>query len=333
MKTPLRFTDRQPAPADFLTEVLQGLTAPQKRLPPKFFYDHRGSTLFETICETPEYYPTRTETAILSRFTAEIAEAVGPSCVLIEPGSGSMSKVRLLLDALRPAAYLPADISGEHLLAAAGALAAEFPWLHLHAVCMDYGLGLEALDGSGLPEGRKKVVFFPGSTIGNLEPAEATDFLRQAARLVAPDGGLLIGVDLKKDPTVLHSAYNDAQGVTGEFNRNLIHRINTELGADFDPERFHHYAFYHARKGRIEMHLVSRGAQSVRLAGARLAFADGESIHTENSYKYTVAEFRTLALAAGFQPVACWTDPDQLFSVQYFETAGRPPCRNVRRIG
>lgn len=317
----IRFVDRQPAPADFLAEVLEGLGAPQKRLSPKFFYDSRGSALFEAICATPEYYPTRTEIGILRRFTAEIAETLGPSCVLIEPGSGSMDKVRLLLEALRPAAYLPADISGEHLLSAARALAAEYPWLGVHAVCMDYSLGLEALAGPELPTGRK-IVFFPGSTIGNFEPGEAADFLAQAARLVGPGGGLLIGVDLKKDPAVLHGAYNDAQGITAEFNRNLLRRINAELDADFDPGRFHHYAFYHAPQGRIEMHLLSRGAQTVRVAGTRLDFADGESIHTENSYKYTLAEFRALARSAGFRAAGCWTDADTLFSVQYFEVAG-----------
>ena len=316
------FTDCSTAPADFLSEILTGLTAPQKRLSPKFFYDTRGSHLFEAICETPEYYPTRTETGILRRYAPEIAEAVGPSCLLIEPGSGSMEKVRLLLKALRPAAYLPADISGEHLLRAAKSLAAEFPWLQVHAVAMDYSQGLHTLDETELSEGSKKVVFFPGSTIGNFEPAEAADFLHRAARLVGPGGGLLIGVDLKKDPAVLHRAYNDAQGITGAFNRNLLHRINAELGADFDPDRFHHYAFYHAPKGRIEMHLISRGSQSVQLAGNRLAFADGESIHTENSYKYAIGEFRELAQAAGFRAAGCWTDAHSLFSVQYFEMAG-----------
>lgn len=317
----VRFIDRQPAPADFLAEVLAGLRAPRKRLPPKFFYDSRGSALFEAICETPEYYPTRTETFILRLYTREIAEALGPSCVLIEPGGGGLGKVRPLLEALRPEAYLPLDISGEHLLGAARVLAGEYPWLRVQAVCMDYSLGLEALAGPELPAGRR-IVFFPGSTIGNFEPGEAADFLAQAAWLVGPGGGLLIGVDLKKDPAVLHGAYNDAQGITAEFNRNLLRRINAELDADFDPDRFHHYAFYHAPKGRIEMHLLSRGAQTVRVAGARLNFADGESIHTENSYKYTLTEFRALAQSAGFRTAGCWTDADALFSVQYFEAAG-----------
>lgn len=322
MTSRLRFLDREPKPADFRAEVLQGLTRPHKRLPPKFFYDRRGSTLFEAICETPEYYPTRTETAILRNRAAEIAEAVGPSCVLIEPGSGNSRKVRLLLAALRPEVYMPLDISGEHLLDAARTLAAEYPRLHVCAVCMDYSLGLDGLEVSRLPADRKKIVFFPGSTIGNFEPTEALAFLRQVVRLVEPDGGLLIGVDLKKDPERLHRAYNDARGITREFNLNLLYRINVELNADFDPDRFYHYAFYHARKGRIEMHLVSRGLQDVRLAGERLSFADGESIHTENSYKYTVGEFQALARTAGLRLAGCWTDAEQLFSVQYFEVAG-----------
>jgi dimethylhistidine N-methyltransferase len=318
---PVDFSDCKPSQADFLAEVLKGLSSPQKRLPPKFFYDSRGSRLFEAICETPEYYPTRAETAILRRHAFEIAEAVGRFCLLIEPGAGNMNKVRLLLNALRPEAYLPLDISGEHLLGAARALAADLPWLHVHAVCLDYSRGLDRFDWSGLPAGHKKIVFFPGSSIGNFEPTEAMDFLRQAARLVDPNGGLLIGVDLKKDPELLHRAYNDARGITREFNLNLLSRINTELDADFNPHRYYHYAFYHARKGRIEMHLVSHGSQDVRVAGQRLHFADSESIHTENSYKYSIEEFQALARTAGLQAAGCWTDPENLFSVQYFEVA------------
>lgn len=320
MKIPkVKFTDRQPAPADFLAEVLEGLSAPEKRLSPKYFYDARGSRLFEAICETPEYYPTRTETAILRCHAAEIAKSAGRSCVLIEPGAGAMDKVRLLLDSLQPEHYMPLDISGEHLLSAAEKLAADHPGLQVHAVCTDYSRGLDGLARVGLPAQRKKIVFFPGSTIGNFEPAEAADFLRQAARLAGTDGGLLIGVDLKKDPELLHRAYNDQRGITREFNLNLLHRINAELDANFDPDSFYHYAFYHARKSRIEMHLVSRGAQTVRLAGELIRFADGETIHTENSYKYTVGEFQVLARAAGFREAGCWTDPERMFSVQYFE--------------
>jgi dimethylhistidine N-methyltransferase len=314
--TRVRFTDRQPAPADFLAEVLAGLSAPQKRLSPKFFYDTRGSHLFEAICETPEYYPTRAETAILRRHAGEIAAAVGRSVVLIEPGAGAMDKVRLLLEDLKPEHYVPMDISGEHLLRAARRLATDHPWLTIDAVCTDYSRGL---DGADLPRDGKRVVFFPGSTIGNFEPAEAAEFLRQMAQLAGPGGGLLIGVDLKKDPETLHRAYNDAQGVTRDFNLNLLHRMNGELGADFDPAGFQHYAFYQPRAGRIEMHLVSRLAQTVRIGGERIGFVEGETIHTENSYKYTLGEFRALARTAGFREAGCWTDPQELFSVQYFE--------------
>lgn len=315
----ITFTDREPRAEDFGAAVLWGLTQPQKRLPPKFFYDARGSSLFEAICETPEYYPTRTETALLKCYAAEIAATVGTGCVVIEPGSGGSQKVRLLLRELCPALYLPLDISGRHLLHAAQKLAAEHPRLAIHAVCMDYSQGWAKLDG--LPLEGKRVVFFPGSTIGNFEPLEALEFLRDTARLVGQGGGLLIGVDLKKDPERLHRAYNDAQGITRDFNLNLLRRINNELGADFDLHRFRHYAFYHARKGRIEMHLLSQGAQTVRLLGHSLTFAEGETIHTENSYKYTVEEFQALAGKAGFQPVAVWRDAENLVSVQYFEVA------------
>jgi dimethylhistidine N-methyltransferase len=321
MTNNVRFFDFKPAPADFLADVREGLSAPRKWLPPKYFYDAKGSRLFDAICTTPEYYPTRTETAILRDNAAAIAEAVGPACILIEPGAGSLDKVRRLLDELRPSAFLPIDISGEHLLAAAEALAADYPTLEVRAVCMDYMQGLAGLaQGDVLPPGRR-VVFFPGSTIGNFEPSEAVDFLGQVAALVAPDGGLLIGVDLKKDPDVLHRAYNDSAGYTREFNLNLLYRMNGELGADFPPDRFRHYAFYNVSLGRIEMHLVSRGAQAIRLGTELYAFGDGESIHTESSYKYAEDEFPALAERAGLRPVKAFVDPERLFSVHYFECA------------
>lgn len=319
----LRFTQKAAGTADFRAEVLTGLGQAHKCLPPKFFYDREGSALFEALCATPEYYPARAETAILRDHAGAIAEAVGRDCVLIEPGSGASRKVRLLLDGLRPSLYLPLDICGEYLLGAARALATERPGLRVHAVCMDYGRGLDLLESCLPPGDHKRVVFFPGSTIGNFEPGEALAFLVQVARLVAPDGGLLIGVDVRKEPERLHRAYNDAQGLTRQFNLNLLRRINHALQADFDPDRFCHYAFYHTRKCRVEMHLVSRGAQRVGVAGESLGFADGESIHTENCYKYTVEEFRALAGMAGFRTVECWRDEEGLFSVQYFELGGR----------
>lgn len=315
----IRFTDRQPAPADILDEVLHGLFSPRKRLPPKLFYDKRGSELFEAICKTPEYYPTRTEIGILRDSAAEIAETVGRDCILIEPGSGNSQKVRLLLEALRPAVYLPMDISRDHLKLSVQALAAAYPWLRVHAVCADYSGGMEPFTLPELAAESKKVVFFPGSTIGNFERGETLVFLRRVAGLVEPDGGLLIGVDLKKDPALLHRAYNDARGLTRAFNLNLLRRINAELDADFDPARFYHYAFYNAGESRIEMHLISRGAQKIRLAGETVRFADGESVHTENSYKYTVEEFQRLARTAGFRAQGCWRDDGNLFSVHYFD--------------
>ncbi|SMF94994.1 dimethylhistidine N-methyltransferase [Methylomagnum ishizawai] len=319
----LRFTQKAAGAADFRAEVLSGLGQAHKRLPSKFFYDREGSALFEAICATPEYYPARAEAAILRDQAAAIAETVGRDCVLIEPGSGASRKVRLLLDGLRPRLYLPLDICGEYLLGAARGLVAERPGLRVHAVCMDYGQGLDLLESCLPPGDHKRVVFFPGSTIGNFEPGEALAFLGQVARLVAPAGGLLIGVDVRKEPEQLHRAYNDAQGLTREFNLNLLRRINHALQADFDPGRFYHYAFYHTRKCRVEMHLVSRGAQRVRVAGESLGFADGESIHTENCYKYTVEEFRALAVMAGFRAMGCWRDEAGLFSVQYFELRGQ----------
>jgi len=315
----IRFIDLKPPPADVLDEVLSGLLSPRKRLPPKLFYDKRGSALFEAICGTPEYYPTRTEIGILRIFAAEIAETIGQDCILIEPGSGNSQKVQILLEALRPIVYMPMDISKDHLKLSVLALGAAHPWLRVHAMCMDYTGGLEPFALPKLSAESKKVVFFPGSTIGNFERGEVLAFLRRVARLIEPDGGLLIGVDLKKDPALLHRAYNDAQGLTREFNLNVLHRINSELNADFDPDRFYHYAFYNAGESRIEMHLISRGKQEIHLAGENLKFADGESVHTENSYKYTVEEFQRLARTAGLRVRACWCDDRTWFSVHYFD--------------
>jgi dimethylhistidine N-methyltransferase len=315
----IRFIDRKPSSAGLLDEVLSGLLSPRKRLPPKLFYDKRGSELFEAICGTSEYYPTRTEIGILRDSAAEIAETIGQNCILIEPGSGNSQKVQILLGALRPAVYMPMDISRDHLKLSVQALGAAYPWLHVHAICLDYTDGLEAFEPTAMPAESKKVVFFPGSTIGNFERGEVLAFLRRVARLVEPDGGLLIGVDLKKDPALLHRAYNDAQGLTREFNLNVLRRINTELNADFDLDRFYHYAFYNAGESRIEMHLISRSAQEIHLAGESLRFADGESVHTENSYKYTVEEFQRLARTAGFRTRGCWCDDRTWFSVHYFD--------------
>lgn len=310
----IRFYDFHPPADSFRAEVLDGLRGQPKRIAPKFFYDARGSQLFDAICALPEYYPTRTEIGILERYAAQIASLIGPDCLLIELGSGNSAKVRLLLEALRPAAYLPMDISRDQLLHSAQELAADYPWLAVHATCVDYSRHLEI---PHVPAGARKVAFFPGSSIGNFEPDDTLGFLREVARAVQPDGALLIGVDLKKDLDVLHAAYNDAQGITAEFNLNLLARINRELDADFLLENFEHLAFYDQACGRIEMHLTSRCNQTVVIGDQRFRFAQGERLHTENSYKYDVSEFQDVARKAGFEPARVWIDPLRLFSVHY----------------
>jgi len=320
----IRFHDERPAVATLRDEVLRGLAAQPKRIAPKFFYDERGSRLFDAICELPEYYPTRTEMAILRGCAPEIRQLAGPDCTLIELGSGASRKIRLLLDTLRPQRYLGIDISREFLLESAEQLAHDYPWLEVHAACADFSMALDLPDVSG-PGYR--LVFFPGSTIGNFEPGEALAFLQRIRALLRPQGALLIGVDLKKDAQILHRAYNDSQGVTAAFNLNLLERLRTELHAELDPRGFRHQAFYNARAGRIEMHLVSQRAQEVRVCGQRFRFRAGESIHSENSYKYSVAEFHALARRAALQPVRVWIDPQRLFSVHYLGVAAASPAQ------
>lgn len=305
----------------FLAEVLRGLSATPKAIPAKFFYDAHGAKLFERICELPEYYPTRTEMAIMHDHAAEMAAAIGHDMVFIELGSGSGRKTRILLEAIAPRAYLPIDISREQLIDSATAIAREFPHVQVHAVCADYSNHDFTLPPLDALRTNRRVVYFPGSTIGNFTPADARQFLQGTARLAGPGGGLLIGVDLKKSPSLLHAAYNDAQGITAAFNLNLLSRINRELGADFDLAAFEHCAFYDESLGRVEMHLRARSAQRVKLADRTFSFAEGETIHTENSCKYAIDEFITLARSAGWQPVRVWTDRAQLFSVHYFLAA------------
>ncbi len=309
------FHDLAPEEADFLAEVLAGLTTRPKTLPCKFFYDERGSQLFEQICALPEYYPTRTETALMRKRAAEMAALMGAGAQIVEYGCGSVEKIRILLDALeRPAAYVAVDISREHLRRASEALAADYPAIEVHALCADFTRPFEL--PPGIP-GVRRIGFFPGSTLGNFAPKEAERFLSGAARLAGPGGGMLIGIDLKKDTAILDAAYNDAAGVTAEFNLNLLARINRELGADFDLSAFAHRAFYNAAEGRVEMHLVSRRDQKVRLAGTTIDFHAGETIHTENSYKYDIDEFQAMARRAGFTPRKVWTDPQRLFSIHF----------------
>lgn len=298
----------------FGRDLLAGLAAKPRSISPKYFYDAEGSRLFDRICELPEYYPTRTELAILQRSAGEMAALAGPRAEIVEFGAGSLRKVRLLLQAFdAPARYLPIDISGEHLRDAAAILRREFAGLDVQPVVADYTqpLTLPAATAAG-----RRIGFFPGSTIGNFTPEEALHFLQGAAGMLR-GGALILGADLVKDPQLLHAAYNDAEGVTAAFNLNLLVRANRELGANFQPGRFAHYAFYNAPAQRIEMHLVSRERQVVSLLGERFGVDEGETLHTENSYKFTVEGLRTLATQAGFRPGPVWTDPDRLFSVHW----------------
>ena len=304
-------------PADsFREDVIAGLSLPQKALPPKYFYDAKGSRLFEAICRLREYYPTRSELALMRAHLGAIARFArrrgGPAGTLIEYGSGASVKSRLLIEALRPSAYIPVDISADALRHAAAKLQRLFPWLGIRAVHGDFSqpLKIPVAQARG-----RRVVYFPGSTIGNLTPEEAHAFLRMTRGQVGPQGAMLVGVDLKKDANVLHAAYNDAEGVTAAFNLNLLARINRQLGADFNLRRFGHYAYYNAALGRIEMHLVSLVPQTVNVGKFRFSFDAGESIHTENSYKYSIDGFRALAASAGFRGGRVWLDPKGMFSL------------------
>ncbi|WP_445263590.1 L-histidine N(alpha)-methyltransferase [Ramlibacter sp. PS4R-6] len=303
------------AHAAFAAEMRACLAARPRRISPKWFYDSRGSQLFDAICELPEYYPTRTEFGILTRHAGEMAALMGPRAEVVEFGAGSLRKVRLLLDAMEaPARYLPIDISGDHLAQSAIELQRTYPGLDVQPVVADYTQRL--LLPAPLPGAGKRIGFFPGSTIGNFTPEEALHFFVLAGQLLR-GGALLLGADLVKDPAVLHAAYNDAQGVTAEFNLNLLARANRELGTGFELSKFWHSAFYNAPASRIEMHLVSRERQRVEWRGERFEFDEGEAIHTENSYKFTVEGLHAMALDAGFRPGPVWTDDAQLFSVHW----------------
>ena len=314
----LEFHDFSPATDDFRAALLAGLTAEAKAIPCRFLYDAHGSALFDRICVLPEYYPTRTELGILRAAAPHIAARVGPAAQMIELGGVNSLKARILLDALDwPSAYIPVDISREHLRASAQAVHAQRPDLSVLAVCADYTQPFT------LPEapGGRRLGFFPGSTIGNLQPDEAVDFLASWARRLGPGAAMVVGVDLQKDAAILEAAYDDAEGVTAAFSKNLLARANRELGADFDLDAFAHRARYDAPRGRIEIHLQSLKAQTAHLGDVAIAFAKGERIHIEDSCKYTLDGFREVARAAGFHPAAVWTDPAQLFSVHYLETA------------
>jgi len=301
--------------SEFAHAMQQAFAQRPHHISPKWFYDAEGSRLFDAICELPEYYPTRTELALLDRHAPEIARRIGPGAELVEFGAGSLRKVRLLLDALeRPASLLPIDISAEHLWASAAELRRERPGLAVHPLAVDFTREFVLPPALG-----PRVGFFPGSSIGNFEPGEARALLERMVHWL--DGGLLIGVDLVKDPDLLHAAYNDARGVTARFNLNLLARANAELGANFQLARWAHSAFYHPPLQRIEMHLISRCDQVVQLCGQSFPVAEGESLHTENSYKYTVAGFQRLAQQAGFVPEAVWVDARRWFALHWLRPA------------
>ena len=318
----IRLHDFEPGKERFRAEVLSGLRKSQKELPSKYFYDERGSRLFERICALDEYYIPHTEAVIMEAYIEEVVEFLGPRVFLIEYGSGNCTKTRILLDHLHdPVAYAPIDISREQLLHVTKELASNYPGLEVLPICADYMSGFE-LPVPKRPSNRI-VVYFPGSTIGNFDPIPAKHFLEHIAGVCGPGGALLIGVDLKKDPSALHRAYNDRAGITAAFNLNLLKRINRELNYDFQLEWFEHYAFYNPEEGRVEMHLVSLRDQTLHLDNVTIPLAKGESIWTESSYKFNLDEFEQMAAAAGFKVEQVWTDDQQWFSVQYLvNTAG-----------
>ena len=309
------FADLSPDLGDFSADIAKGLSAPQKNLPAKYFYDAVGSSLFDEICQLNEYYLTRTEMQILRDISAEMSDLLGPRVGVLEYGSGSSTKVRVLLDALSdPLEYAAIDISGLHLRKSVEALSADYPDLRLGGICADFTAPLD-LPSAALQEVETRLGFLPGSTLGNFEPDDAQRILRQIRQTLGEGELLLIGVDLKKDRETLLRAYDDREGVTAAFNLNILRRICKELDAELDLNGFAHLARYNDAKGRIEMHLQARGAQTIRLGEEIYEFADGETIHTENSHKFHIEEFQALATSAGFAPVRCWTDEDDAFSV------------------
>ncbi len=313
--------DLEPSRAEFRDAVLSGLSSGTKTIPCKFLYDVVGSRLFDRICDLPEYYPTRTECGLLSLYGDRIAEFAGSRASLVEFGSGSSVKVRLLLLALnQPASYVPIDISREHLMQATTALAQDFPNLSISPVCADYS-ALEALPSSSIRGSGRRIGFFPGSTIGNFSPQDAGEFLHLVKRLLGPNSLMIVGVDTPKNRSTLEAAYDDAEGVTAAFNLNLLARVNRELDGDFDLTAFRHQAIWNERESRVEMHLISASKQVVHVAGRRFGFTEGETIHTESSYKYAPDCFQTLARNAGYCPRAVWTDEEGQFSIHLLEIA------------
>jgi len=312
----ISFHDFQPELQSFSESVIEGLSYPQKRIPPKFFYNERGSILFEKILEQPEYYIPEKERELLHQHSDEIAALIKPDAVLIEPGCGSCEKVQLLLKPLLPSAYVPMDISADFLMQSTVDMSRKFPWLNIYAACLDFTR--ELIMPEGVPQGQR-VVFIPGSSLGNFNPQELRYFLNDIRRLVGKNGGLLVGIDRKKDPAILNAAYNDAAGVTAAFNLNLLDRFNKEIDGNFMLDFFEHDAFYNVNLGRIEMHLTSLVDQQVTILDKQFNFKEGETIHTENSYKYDQEEFIRLALKSGFTNLKKWSDEDGFFSIYFFK--------------
>ncbi|SJM96082.1 L-histidine N(alpha)-methyltransferase [Crenothrix polyspora] len=306
------FHNYQPEFEDLHTAVISGLQQTPKRLHPKFFYDKEGSHIFDQICDQPEYYVPDVERDICETYADEIIACLGKGCHIIEPGAGSSKKIRFLLDRMQPAMYVPMDISAEYLRASAQNLAQDYPHLPIHAVCVDHTKPYDL--PSEIPC-HKRVFFYPGSSLGNFDPGDAIHFLRDIRDKAGQDGSLLIGIDTKKPVEVLNRAYNDAAGVTADFNLNLLKRIDNELDSEIDVAGFYHHAFYNEPEGRIEMHLFSHKEQKLRVNGSTFTFKPGESIHTENSYKYTVDEFKALAQQAGWKSAQVWQDTKKYFSV------------------
>lgn len=304
-----------PVQSPFLADVLAGLSSRPKHLSPKYFYDHAGSLLFDAICELPEYYVTRTERGILERHAGEMARRLPDVVRVVEPGAGSGAKTRLLLSALGPyrcAEYVPVDIAREFLQESAKAMRAALPWLRVAPVAADFAADVRLpLAGSGA----STLVFFPGSTIGNFDPDDAARLLARFRKMAGPDGAVLLGVDLRKAPDVIHAAYNDARGVTAAFNKNVLVRMNRELGADFAIDAFDHHALYDPVHGRVEMHLVSKRRQAVTVAGTRFVFEHGESLRTERSYKYDLPSAARLAQRAGLVLADAWSDASRWFAL------------------
>ena len=319
----LRFFDNQPVAENILTEVIAGLSQPQKVLPAKYFYDEQGSKLFEAITQLPEYYPTRVEINLLREHRETIAKLVKDDVWLLEYGSGASLKIRLLLQAIKPNCYVPMDISKDFLLASAESLMEDYPWLNVYAACVDYSQPVRL--PADMITSAQKLGFFPGSSIGNFAPHEAQIFLQGVRKTLGKDGAMLIGVDLQKDKQILEAAYNDCQGVTAAFNFNILHHINRILGTQFNVDYFEHKAIYSEEKNRIEMHLVSTMDQIVNISDAQISAGDsknivfkkGETIHTENSYKYSKQGFTDLVEGAGFEVRECWSDDKDYFAMFY----------------